>query len=273
MIRTLIIILLTAPLFVACITDRHIAGRFVMKEDNINVLILPPTIPLIKNHYADNPALVPADSLQILPLEEARFLNDLNDTAFVNYFMRSLTYHLRQFQVNVFGPGELDAFFAIDTTAFIFSVAQVELIEYVDKHVDMASIDTILYRVALPRTNLEKSTWFEFSELNNTGKPMQVLYSMQRTSDYYDGRFVFGSWNTSDLVYRHTPYLLETPDVYDLAFFSGQKNAQFIFDHLMNLYVADHTRRTRRTPAYFQYDSDNHMIRRAFDDRFIILDP
>jgi hypothetical protein len=248
-------------------TERRLASKFVMKEDNINVLIMPPPT-LIKNYFSINPAGVDPDSLVTEPLESSQFLKNLNDTAFVNYYLRSLNHYLRRFQLNVFTPQNIDAFFQLDSNAFLFSIAQLELLEYDDKFQDVTFFDTTAYRIAIPQTTVEKSVWFEFSELNKPEKPLEVYYSMQTTSDFFEGGF-YWNWRTAEMTYRHTRFELEDADVYDLAYFAGQKNAQYIFDLLMNLYVAQNIKRPRRNPVYYQYDIDQHQIRRANFDRFI----
>ncbi len=254
-------------MFSSCMTERRLASQFVMKEDNINVLIIPPS-GLIKIYYPVNPDNVDPDSLVAGPLRESKFLENLNDTAFVNYFFRSLNYHLERFQINVYNQKNIDAFFQLDSNAYVFSVAQIELLEFTDKYQDITFFDTIAYRVALPRTTVEKSVWYEFSELNHSERAMQVYYSMNRTSDFFEGGFYWDR-RTGEMTYRHTPYHLDDPDVYDLAYFAGQKNAQYIFDLLMNQSIAKNIKRKKRRPVYYQYDIEQHQIRRANNDRFI----
>ena len=258
-----------ALLFSSCASERQLASRFVVRETNLNVLLLPPP-GLIKVYSPVPLSELPEGEVPQPDLEASRFLEELNDTAFVNYYLRSLRHHLSRLQVNVFGPENLDEFLQLDTTSYIFSLAQVELLEFSDFYTEVAAIDTVNYRVDFPRTNVELSSWFEFTEVNHTERPVQVLYSMQSTSDYFDGRF-FYNVISGDVTYRRNSYPLEAPDVYDLAYFAGQKNAGYIFDHLMNLYVAEKTRADRPPKVYYQYDSDRHAIRRAYNDRFIIL--
>lgn len=252
----------------SCASERRLASNFVVRETNLNVLVLPPA-GLIKNFSPVPLAELPEGEGPLSVLEESRFLEELNDTAFVSYYLRSLHYHLSLLQVNVFKPENLDEFLQLDTTAFIFSLAQIELLEFNDQFTALATIDTTNYRVDFPRTNLELSSWFEFTEVNHNGRPVEVLYSMQNTSDYFDGRFVYNVIN-GEVIYRRNAYPLEVPDVYNLAYFAGQKNAGYIFDHLMNLYVAEKTR-TGPPKVYYQYDLERHAIRRAYNDRFIRL--
>lgn len=269
MTRTIAIIILIAAAFSSCTPGKKLATQFVMTEGDLNVLLLPPP-GLIKKYYSENPFAESSDTLTTDPLKESSFIGELNDTAFVNYYLRSLKYHLEMFQVNVYGPDQLDSFLQIDTVAYIFSMAQIELMEYVDEHVDTTVLDTLVYRASFPRDNVEKSTWFEFTELNNPDRPMEVLYSMQRTSDYYDGKFYY-EWQSGELTYRYSSFDIESADVYDLAYFAGQKNAQYIFDYLMNLYVRENSKRPPGSDNYYQYDNERHAIRRAFNDRFIVM--
>lgn len=270
MTRTIVLLVLIAATLSSCLPGKRLATQFVMTEGNLNVLLLPPS-GLIKKYYSGNPFDESSDTLTPDPLQQSEFIGEVNDTALVNYYLRSLTYHLERFQVKVYGPDQLDSFLQIDTIAYIFSMAQIELMEYVDEHVDTTILDTLVYRASFPRKNVEKSTWFEFTELNNPDRPMEVLYSMQRTSDYFDGDFLL--WRNGEMTYRYSRFDMEEVDVYDLAYFAGQKNAQYIFDYLMNLYVRENARRLPRSDNYYQYDNERHAIRRAYNDRFIVMPP
>ena len=268
----------------SCAAERRLAAEFVVREDNIHVLLLPPP-GLIKTfrpgadaageelaggeERAGRPETTgEGPDLAVAP----RFLEGLNDSAFVDYYLRSLKYHLENLQIRVYGEEDLDHFLQRDGNAYIFSMAQVELLEFPDDFTDLAAIDTVVYRVDLPRTNLELSSWFEFSPVNDQQRPMEVLYSMQSTSDFFEGRFVY-SPVSGQVTYRKTSFLLETADVYDLAYFAGEKNAAYLFDYLMNRHVRSQLRPGKKPPPYLQYDVQEHAIRRAYNDRFIVISP
>ncbi len=261
--------MLPALFLIACATERQLAKRFVQEETNINVLLLPPPGLNIK-YYPVHPDEADPDTIDPFNLEEARFVDEVDDSLLVNNFMQSLKYHLELFQVNVFGPDNIDSFFRLDTTAFIFSLAQMELMEYLDEAVFTSAVDTIQYRQRFPQTTLMQSHWFEFSTLNKPEEPMEVLYSMQHTSDYFDGRFVYSPIN-GEVTFRYTPYYLNSDDVFELAFFAGEQNAQYIFDYLMNYYIKE---KSGRDPdRYLTYDKNRHAIRSAGNDRFIRITP
>ncbi len=264
-IKRLFFLLLPVLVLFSCATERRLAQQFVQEETNINVLLLPPP-DLIVKYYPTHPDEADPDTIDAYDLQDARFVDEVDDSLVVNNFMQSLKYHLELFQVNVFGPDNIDSFFRLDTTAFIFSLSQMELMEYLDEAIFTSTIDTIQYLQRFPQTTLMQSHWFEFSTLNQPEKPMEVLYSMQYTSDYFDGRFVYNPLS-GEVTFRYTPYYLTSDDVFELAYFAGEQNAQYIFDYLMNYYVREEI--ASDTDRYFTYDRNRHVLRPAYNDRFI----
>jgi hypothetical protein len=125
-----------------------------------------------------------------------------------------------------------------------------------------------VYEVGFTQVNLNHSQWFEFSELNHPERHMQVLFSSQFSRDVFDGRFR-QNFFTGEMFYEFQPYRLRFEDLYQLSNFAGQKNAQFIFDFLLNKYIDDRSKKSRQAVDYLQYDRERHNIRRAFNDRFI----
>ncbi len=267
------LIFLILPLVMAsCAMERQLATRFVMQETDVHVLLLPAPL-LIKHYYPFDPHMVPPDSLFPGELYRSAFLYELNDTAYADYFFRSLTYHLEGFQVKVYDHHGLDDFLQTGAEkSYIFSIAQLELIEYQDTFYTSAYAGATLYTTALERVNLEQNTWFEFTAVDDHKGRMEVLFSNQHTSDYFDGEFV--SDPNGRLHFEYTPFRLSDTDVYDLAYFAGARNAQFIFDHLMNRYVKKQLGERRRTPWFFyQYDMDRRLIRITEQDRFQVIHP
>lgn len=67
----------------------------------------------------------------------------------------------------------------------------------------------------------------------------------------------------------YEPFRLRFDDLYWLSIFAGEKNAQFIFDFLLNKYIDEHMTNERSPSNYLQYDRQLHNIRPANNDRFI----
>lgn len=259
-------ILLLFPVMASCSMERQLATRFVTEEEDIHVLLLPPQ-ELIKTFLPLHPDSLPPDSAVFIDREQAQFVYEIMDTAYVNYFMRSLAYHLERFQVKVYDQENIESFKTLDKHAYVFKLGQMELMEYHDSLFMTAYADYNWYSIALSRVNVEQNNWFEFSEMKDDEGEMQVLYSSQLTSDYFEGE-LRRSWSEPNIIYEYTPFRLTEADVYDLAYFSGERNAQYIFDYLMNDYVKRNLKGKREPAVYFQYDRSRHAVMRAEGDRF-----
>jgi|GEM_PF-702753 len=250
------LLLLLALLTNACVSSRQVATSFVVEETDIHVLLLPPP-ELIKTYLPGHPDELPADSAFGPEDDRAEFISQTDDSLYVEQFMTSIRHYLDVLYVNHYGPDEVDEFFELDVPAYIFAVGQMELLEYVDQETFAGYADGQRYQASVDVTVLEANVWFEFMKLHDPDEEMQLLFDVRSTSDYVDGRFV----RSRDGSVRFDPqrFPLTLDDVYDLAAFSGKRNAQNIFDHLMNLYVEQSL--GRETDLYFHYDVDEHQLR------------
>ncbi len=259
-------VLLTACLF-ACASSLQFANRFVVDETDIHVLILPPGT-LLRSFSPEHPDSIPPDSVLGPGDPRARFINEVGDSTFIDQFISSLKYHLDLLYVKTYGPDQMNEFFALDQPAYIFVLAQMELLEYVEEEVFIgrSGLDRYIGRVEI--TVLENNVWWEFNKLHDANFGMQVLFNAHATSDHVEGRFI--RLSTGQVRFQPQKYLLTPDDVSDLAYFSGRQNAQNIFDHLMNIYVRKQS--GRDYPYYFHYDMEKHVISERDYPPFIRID-
>jgi len=250
----MIFLLMTAGLY-SCVSSLHMANRFVVDEKDIHVLVLPPP-DIIKTFFPEHPDSIVGNSIPEIDESDIRFVNQLEDSLFINMFMNALQEKLRRLSVRWYGFDEMDEFFKLDEPAYVFIIAQMELMEYVDEELFVARDGTINYVRREPVTVLENNVWFEFLQLHDADSDMEILFSVQATSDYIEGRFIRRS--TGEVLFDANRYLLTQDDLNELARFSGEQNAQNIFDYLMNLYVREKT--GFEPSAYYHYDVEGHVI-------------
>ncbi len=258
---------MTAGLY-SCANSLHLANRFVIDETDIHVLVLPPP-DLIKTFLPVHPDSIPAgDSIPQIDESAIRFVNQVEDSLFNSMFMDALEEQLERLSVKMYGIDEMDEFFKLDERAYIFFIAQMELLEYVDEELFVARDGSINYVRREPVTVLENNVWFEFLKLNDAEFGMEVLFSVHATSDFVEGRFIRRS--SGEVLFDANRFLLTPDDLNELAQFSGKQNAQNIFDYLMNLHVRE---KAGREPAvYYHYDVEEHMIRPQDQPGFIRID-
>lgn len=253
---------------VSCATPAYWANRFVIDETDIHVLLLPPA-QLMKSYAPEHPDSIPADSITGPEDSRARFIQAVDDSLFIDRFFTAAEDYLDELLVNVYGPEDMDAFFDLDKPGYIFHMAQAELLEYADTEVLIGDTPEKRYRGTVNITVMEHNVWFEFQKLHDPDFDMQVLFSTYATSDYVDGRFVL--LNSGEARLDPRIYRLAEQDIYDLAYFSGEQNAQNIFDHIMNLYVAQNM---SGEPSYrFHYDMEEHVIVEKEEPPFILIEP
>ncbi len=256
-----------AVLLFSCSSQRNLAIQFVTQQAQLHVLLLPPPAVIRKFYPAHPDSLKPA---QVDPfnLSESQFIKHANDSVLINLFMDALRENLALFGVKAYEASEIEKFLALDSLAYVFSVAQLEAMEYNDKDLKYTLYDTTVYEIAFPQVILTQSQWFEFTELNHPERPMQVLYSSQFTNDVFQGRFRKNTL-TGQMAYEYQSFPLGFADLYQLSVFAGQKNAQYIYDFLLNKYIDDRLKKTRRPKDYLQYQRELNTLGRAYNDRFI----
>ncbi len=268
--RSFILFLVAATIILSsCIKDIQTARSYVIDKPFKPVIILPPAN-IIKSYYPYNPDTA-SEKPEKLDVAESLFLSSVDDDAVINSFINSLQARLTRYGYSVYGPGDMADFISKGQKVFVFSVAQLELMEYPDTLRPNFVYNNVYYEQAIKINTLVQNTWFEFSELNHPDRPINVLFSMQHTSDYIDGEYKY-DWNRGSVVYEYTPYRLSDADVQRLNEFSGQQSAQYMYDFLMNIHVSDKIGKPFNVNNYLMLDRERRIIRKANDDeRFFII--
>lgn len=264
----LIMLVMTLQLLTAsCTTGYQLAQQYVVEQDQIHVLVIPPEV-VYMDFFPAHPDSVPPDTF--FALEQGQFLHQVNDSLVIRNYLETLTYELNRLGITVYLPGSEEAFYELDSPAHIFSVAQMQLMEFVDQKQERTMVNGSLYEASVDITTLVQNTWFEYQGLHAPESQMQVLFSMQYRSDLIKGWFDYRNQQVS---YEYVPYRLTIDDVYDLAATAAGQHAQYIFDYLMNRYIRNNLSSPPDDLPYFQYDRERHAIQPAYDNRFIIIPP
>lgn len=263
----IVLLLSTVSGLGGCVTGYQLANRFVIYETDLHVLLLPPT-QLTKTFLPLHPDSINDGTIPDYDESDIRFINRTDDSLYISEFFKGLRERLDRLDINVYGVEDIDAFFEIEKSAYIFVVAQLELLEYLHTETYLARDRTTNYVYREQVRFLENNVWFEFINLDDPDFDIEVLFSVQATSDYIDWRFIRRV--SGEVVFDADRYLLTEDDVKDLAFFAGQQNGQHIFDHLMNLYVQE---RLSHDPVwYYEYDMERHVIRETDTPGFIRIE-
>ena len=272
----LFVLVLLAGVLQGCTTGLQLANRFVLEETDIHVLLdPPPELNKVFLSAAPGGNAAPGEEVNdTLPDPEPvpSFLEEVEDSLYIDYFMDALQHRLELLYVNWYGPDQEEEFRRQEGKKYIFDVAQLELLEYIDYEAFYAEHRGGYHRDSVQITVLENSVWFEFRDVNGEDPEdfdEQVLFSLHATSDYVEGRFVRDR-STGDIRLDSETFPLTQNDVLDLAYFAGEQNAENIFNHLLNRYVRQQL--DYDLVYYLYYDMQDHRIIEREDPPFIRMD-
>ena len=254
--------------FVSCFSVQRMAREFSEHKHERVVLVLPPSH-LFYDYYPYNPD-EKENHNTIYDISESNFIKNVEDSLYFEYFMEGLQERIERYNIDLYKLDSVDAFLSQEGKAYLFSIPQMELLEYKDIFAQEAVFYDELYVQEFERNNVVSNTWFEFNELSNSDGSPKILFSMQYMGDYFDGSFRM-DWLSGEVTYQYTPYKIDISDVYNLAYFSGKQNGEYIVDYLFNLYLEDMLGEDE-LEHYYRYDRYRNSAQRADDNRFIIME-
>ncbi len=253
---------------VSCFPVQHLAREFADCKKNKVIVITPPSN-IFYSYYPYDPDKYQKNDT-VFPIEESQYLKHIDDSLLLELFIEGLEASINKYDMDLYLSDSINDFFQDKKEAYMFSVVQVELLEYPDTFEQKAVFGDVLYVQDFERNNILYNTWFEYIDLHDSGKPEEILFNMQYTGDYFDGNFSF-DWRTSEVTYQYTPYKVDVNDIYDLGYFAGLQNGEYIVDYLFNLYLKEQL--DKKHLNYYRFDRLRNAAQKANDDRFIIMEP
>lgn len=245
-----------------CYPGKKTATHFINQLDSVSVMVVAPN-KITQKFYPFHPAFT--DSFpehNPFDVETSFLLSETNDSISKNIFMESLIRRLVDYRVKVFNEKAFDRFLEQKGSKYIFTIAQAEILEFDDVKTERALIDTTLYRQDFLVRTLEQNTWFEFVEVdpvNSADGEMQVLFSTFFDVDQVDGQFRYNPFS-GKVRYEYTSELLKPSDVYALNQYAGRKNADYIFDFLLNNYITTHSDPFLFNPNRYVYRPNQQKV-------------
>ena len=250
---------------VSCSPERKLAKQFLKSEHPSALLLLAPDY-VFKTSYKLPDSL---DLDQIPPylhdsvlLANARLINTVNDSIYLDEFIRGFRNELNILGFQVYDSDNTIEFLAIDKKALIVSLAQAGLEEFYDSVAESASFDDEeIYTYDFLISSVNMNFWFELSGLNRYDSAMRVLFSQQTIADWIEGDFRYFPF-TGDVKYIYDVDSLQTTDIYYFAGKTGQLNASYLHDYLLNKYIESHLPSGRLPQKAFTYDRYSGLLKR-----------
>ena len=257
-------------LIVSCTAERKLAKEFISKKNPASIFLIKP-LTLIntntKTEIVDTIKDIDQYTRDSILMNNSIFLIGISDSLFLNEYYNTLRNALLNYSVKVYADSESVTFFSDTNNAFIFNLAQNEVEELAVLYTPSVEVDSVTYYREFLLNAVNFNNWIEVTALNGHDKKMKVLYSSQKVSDEIAGRFR-RDYFTGEIEYYYSEYRISLKDVYDLAYFSATVNASYIYDYLMNSYIAKKLNKPDNNAWYFHYDIDNQRLTKAGSNRF-----
>ena len=270
-LKFLLIIFLLS--FFSCNIEKQLATKFVDSSNQISLLILEPDVLFKENLKTDeipNYELLDTNQRDSLLLLKSKFLQHVNDSAFLSNYSISLENELKKYGFKVYTSSMLESFLLIDTLAYIFDISQIELEEYLYTKRKSERFNYELYYKDFDLNAVALNAWIDFKKLNDNKNSTEVLFCNHFVSDKISGKFKkYALLDSAKFVYKRRNMLIGR--VNNLSIYAGRKHAAYIFDYLMNDFIDIELNGVHRETEYFHYDPLNNILEPAGDKKFILM--
>lgn len=259
--------------FPSCTIEKRLGKEFLKEAPQFCVQVLPPLVVYKFNHKGEK---IPGfDSLTTAQQDSAlaassQFVKNVDDSIYLDKYVNSFIDQLRDIGFRVFIEGDVDTILQKEPQAYVVNMSQEQLDEYIDPYEDSQEVgDSIFYR-RFDLNAVDASSWFELNKYGTYRPVKTVLYSSFTASDAFAGNFLVNSF-TGDLKYRYKIDSLKVADIYDLASYSGRRNANYIFDYFMNQYIAFNMPKGMDILGYLHYNPATKTFIFTEDEKLEVL--
>jgi len=266
--------LLLLMVFPSCTIEKKLGKDFLKQAPQFCIQLQPPQNIFKYSHKGE---IIPGfDSLTGPQQDSAlyassRFIQYVDDSTFLDKYVNSFIDQLREIGFRVFIDGNnVDTILRKEPQAYVLNMSQLQLDEYFDPFEDSQQVgDTIFYKT-FELNAVDASSWLELSKYNAFKPVKTVLYSSFTASDAFTGNFVLNNF-TQNLKYRYKIDSLRMADLYELASYSGRRNANYFFDYFMNQYIAYNMPKGMEILGYLHYVPSTKTFVFTDDEKLEVL--
>ncbi len=253
--------------------ERKLGKEFLAQTPQISIEVYTPETLYKFSHKGEK---IPGfDSLSVPKQDSAlfassQFIRFVDDSTFLDKYVNTFIDGLREIGFRVFVDSKVDTIFTKQPQAYVVNMSQVQLDEYLQPYDDSEQVgDTEFYK-SFELNAVDASSWFELNKYNAVKPIKTVLYSSFTASDGFTGNFIMNNF-TMNLHYRYKIDSLKLNDIYDLATYSGRRDANYLFDYFMNQYISYHIPGNVEIMGYLHYSPSAKSFNFTDEEKFEVL--
>lgn len=259
--RFVFLLFLSILFFSACSLERKYAKEFIkQKNGQVAVLVVQPfSLNMYNNteYFLDSLNLPEDYPLDSLLFQQTKLLKQVSDSIFLENYLNGFINALRKSGFQVFLPDEIEAFKDVESPAYIFRFAQVELSEEVEPFVISEEFSGTNFYKSFDLNLVTLSNWFEFEARDTAWR--KVFYAEDAVVDEISGEVFMDEVKKMPVLY-YAMDSLSVAEVYQMATDVGNKYASFFTDYLMNAYIKKQFPKDLKASVIFHYDAKNKML-------------
>ena len=257
-------------IFPSCTIEKKLGKEFLLQAPTISIQLLAPDDLYKFSHKGEQ--IHGFDSLSEPQQDSAlyassQFIRFVDDSTFLDKYVNSFIDELRGIGFRVYVDNNVDSILRKESQAYVVNMSQIQLDEYLQPYEDSQQFGDTTYYKSFDFNAVDASAWFELNKYNVVKPVKKVLYSSFTANDGFSGNFIMNSF-TNSLKYRYKIDSLKLKDIYDLASYSGRRNANYLFDYFMNQYIAYNMPRGFEILGYLHYTPATKSFDFVDDEEF-----
>lgn len=229
-VRTAIILVLLISAS-SCLTLFVNSAHLTVKPETRGILLLKPTYVFRENLKLKG---LP-DSL--LAQSDPGLLHGLSDSLIIEAYYTAFSDRLASAGFKVFTESDVETFLGDSSRLILLNISQISLEEYFYKKREQESFEDTYFYQDFMLNAIGLNVWIEYQKVN-MNLPARVLFASSFISDKVEGKFQQQTLS-GKVVYNYTLKSLQPSAAYTLAKQSGLTHADYFFDFLLNLLLAE----------------------------------
>lgn len=263
-------------LVTGCTLEQKLARSFVDLESPGQFLLLKPSF-IFKSNLKEFeiPGIDTLDQYtkDSLLMEYSLFLKIISDSAIINEFTESFAVTLESYGAKVLTENAIDTLMENGGTPYILNVAQFSMEEYIHPYSTEEMVyDEIVVIDGIDLNALNYNVWIELGRMN-TEKNNKVLFASDYLLDNINGTLK-QHLITGKMSFDYTIDTITLPRIYKSARQFGKITAGYLFDYLLNSYIAENLPEDYPYERlYYHYDTSRKLVYATRDEkRFLELE-
>ncbi|MEZ5083741.1 MAG: hypothetical protein R2750_09865 [Bacteroidales bacterium] len=272
--RQLLYFILLSVILSSCYAEWKMAKGYIESKPEIAIMILPANYVFKKNQKIDNQkelqnfSELEKDSVL---MAKSSFLKEVSDSIFLERFINSMYTEFEKLGFTVYTENYLDSFLFVQTPAYIFNIAQIELEELYTVYEDQQDFGDLTYYKNFDLNAINYNFWFELSELNDEKENTKLFFISETINDQVYGYFTENIF-TGDVKYKYNITEIDMDVIYKYCTIYGRRHAGYTFDYIMNKYITENWPPNKRIPYYMHYNRENSTLDMTWEEKFISIE-